>query len=379
MSRNLAAHGATPLTQHELLGLLIARLEEPVIVLCACTGIFTSWHPAVLRQFGYTAAEFVGQGMELLDVIRDPFAVKHELKEAETQGQYRQARFLKRKDGSCLEVEMVTMALRSASGSLEGFGRVLSGATPEMERKLDLSNERFRQIAAELERSNEELEEFARIASHDLSAPITTARWLTDLLASRHAQQLDADGMTCLRQLSSSLERMSELIEAVLAHALAGKGPISAQKEADANAALNAAIENLRRDIATSGALLEHGPLPKLCIQPQSLTQLFQNLLSNAIKYHRPGVPPKVEITAFREGDNWKIQVRDNGLGIEKEWFERIFLPMQRRHGSHIKGSGIGLATCKKIVSRAGGEIWVQSELGCGSEFYFSLPSVDEQ
>jgi signal transduction histidine kinase len=86
-----------------------------------------------------------------------------------------------------------------------------------------------------------------------------------------------------------------------------------------------------------------------------------------------------VEIAAFREGDNWKIQVRDNGLGIEKEWFERIFLPMQRRHGSHIKGSGIGLATCKKIVSRAGGEIWVQSELGFGSEFYFSLPSVDEQ
>ncbi len=374
---NLAAHGATPLTQNELLGLLIARLEEPVIVLCDCTGIFTSWHPAVLMQFGYTAEEFVGHGMELLDVIRDPLAVTHELKEAETQGQYRQARFLKRKDGSCLEVEMVTTALRSSSRTLEGFGRVMSGATPEMERKLDLSNERFRQIAAELERSNEELEEFARIASHDLSAPITTARWLTDLLASRHAQQLDGDGMTCLRQLASSLERMAELIEAVLAHALAGKGPISGEKEADANAALGAAMENLRRDIATSGAMLEHGPLPKLHIQPQSLTQLFQNLLSNAIKYHRPGVPPKVEIAAFREGDHWKIQVRDNGLGIEKEWFERIFLPMQRRHGSHIKGSGIGLATCKKIVSRAGGEIWVESEVGSGSAFYFSLPSAD--
>ena len=367
------------MTQNELLGLLIARLEEPVIVLCGRTGIFASWHPAVLKQFGYTAEEFIGQGMELLDVIGDSQSVTRELTEAERLGQFRQARFLKRKDGSCLEVEMVTTALRGASGTLEGFGRVLSGATPEMERKLDLSNERFRRIAAELERSNEELEEFARIASHDLSAPITTARWLTDLMASRHSQQLDQDGLTCLRQLSASLERMSELIEAVLAHALAGKGAISAQEEADADAALNAAVENLRRDIATSGATLERGPLPRLHIQPQALTQLFQNLLSNAIKYHRPGVPPRVEISAAREGDHWKIRVRDNGLGIEKDWFERIFLPLQRRHGSHVKGSGIGLATCKKIVSRAGGEIWVQSEVGIGSEFYFSLPCADEQ
>jgi PAS domain S-box-containing protein len=371
-----AGHGPAP---NELLGLLIAGLEEPVIVLCGRSGIFESWHAGVWKQFGYSAEEFIGQGMDLLEVIGDPQAVAHELQEAERVGQFRQARFLKRKDGSCLEVQMVTTALRGANGTLEGFGRILSGATPEMERKLDLSNERFRQIAAELERSNEELEEFARIASHDLSAPITTARWLTDLLASRHAQQLDHDGMTCLRQLSASLERMSDLIDAVLAHALAGKGAIAAQREADADAALGAAIENLRRDIATSGATLEHEPLPKLQIQPQALTQLFQNLLSNAIKYHRPGVPPRVAIKAFREGDNWKIQVRDNGLGIERDWFERIFLPLQRRHGAHIKGSGIGLATCKKIVSRAGGEIWVESEPGSGSEFYFSLPCADEQ
>jgi PAS domain S-box-containing protein len=365
------------LTRNESIGLLIERLEEPVIVLCGCSGIFTSWHPGVLKQFGYSAEEFIGQGMELLDVIREASSVERELAQAEKLGQFRQTRFLKRKDSSCLEVEMVTIALRGSSGDLEGFGRVLIGAGVEMERKLDLSNERFRRMAAELERSNEELEEFARIASHDLSAPITTARWLTDLLASRHAHQLDADGMTCLRQLSTSLERMSELIDAVLAHALAGKGAISAQTESDADAALGAAMENLRRDIATSGAMVERGPLPKLQIQPQALTQLFQNLLSNAIKYRRPGAPPRVEISAVKEGGHCKIQVRDNGLGIEKDWFERIFLPLQRRHGPHIKGSGIGLATCKKIVSRAGGEIWVESELGSGSRFCFSLPCAD--
>ncbi len=244
----------------------------------------------------------------------------------------------------------------------------------EMERELDNSNQRLRQMAQELERSNEELEEFARIASHDLSAPITTARWLTDLLTTRHARQLDQDGMTCLRQISSSLERMADLIDAVLAHALAGKGAIAAQEVTDANAALSAAMENLRGDIATSGAVIASAPLPKLHVRPQALTQLFQNLLSNAIKYRRLDLTPKVEITAVLDAGQWTIEVRDNGVGIEPAWFERIFLPMQRRHSSRVKGSGIGLATCKKIVTRAGGDIWVESELGSGSAFYFSLP-----
>jgi light-regulated signal transduction histidine kinase (bacteriophytochrome) len=149
---------------------------------------------------------------------------------------------------------------------------------------------------------------------------------------------------------------MSDLIDAVLAHALAGKGAIAAQQETDAGEALSAAMENLRKDIATSGAVIESAPLPKLFIRPQALNQLFQNLLSNAIKYRQPNVPPRVEISAVEDGIQWMIEVRDNGVGIEPEWFERIFLPLQRRHGSRVKGSGIGLATCKKIVTRAGGD-----------------------
>jgi PAS domain S-box-containing protein len=361
------------MTQHELLGLLVGGLEDPVIVLSDRSGNFVSWHPAVFKQFGYTAEEFIGRGMELLCGFGDTVQIENELREAERLGRFSQMRSLKRKDGSTVESEITTTALLDPSGNLAGFGRVLTGCSLEMELKLELSNERFQRMATELERSNEELEEFARIVSHDLSAPITTARWLTDLLATRYSHQLEPDGLTCVRQISSSLGRMSDLIDALLAHALAGKGAISTQEEADSDAALGGAIENLRLDIATSGAVIERGPLPKLHIQPQALTQVFQNLLSNAFKYHRPGVPPRVEISAARSGNRWTIEVRDNGLGIEKEWFERIFLPLQRRHGSNVKGSGIGLATCKKIVSRAGGEIWVESELGDGAAFYFSL------
>jgi signal transduction histidine kinase len=114
-------------------------------------------------------------------------------------------------------------------------------------------------------------------------------------------------------------------------------------------------------------------------IGQQPLTQLFQNLLSNAIKYRRPDTAPEVHIGAEGCGALCKISVRDNGLGLEPEWFERIFLPMQRRHSSKISGSGIGLATCRKIVNRAGGRIWVESELNVGSTFFFTLPGATEE
>ena len=366
------------LTQNELVTSLTEAVQRSNVSIECLDGVIEYWTDGCERLYGWTASEALGRKSQSL--LNTKFSapldqMRQELLARESwQGELTQSH----KDGRSLLISTDWKLFRNPRKT-DAELRVISthvDISPRlaMERELDASNERFRQMAAELERSNEELEEFARIASHDLSAPITTARWLTDLLASRHAGQLDPDGMTCLRQISASLERMADLIEAVLAHALAGKNAVSTQEETDADVALNAAMENLRRDIATSGAVVERSSLPKLHVHPHALTQLFQNLLSNAIKYHRPGVPPRVEISAAREADQWLIEVRDNGLGIEKDWFERIFLPLQRRHGSHIKGSGIGLATCKKIVSRAGGEIWVESELGFGSAFYFSLP-----
>ncbi len=365
------------MTQNELQASLAGALNRSNILIRRFDGTIEYWTRGCERLYGWTEAEALGRkSHELLKTkFTEPFEKiqKHLLENGSWQGDLPQ----QHKDGRWLLISTEWALLPGENGDLP---RVISthndiSSRLQMERELDASNQRLRQMAEELERSNEELEEFARIASHDLSAPITTARWLTDLLASRHAQQLDQEGMTCLRQISSSLERMSDLIDAVLAHALAGKGAIAAQQETDAGEALSAAMENLRKDIATSGAVIESAPLPKLFIRPQALNQLFQNLLSNAIKYRQPNVPPRVEISAVEDGIQWMIEVRDNGVGIEPEWFERIFLPLQRRHGSRVKGSGIGLATCKKIVTRAGGDIWVESQLGVGSSFYFSLPA----
>jgi signal transduction histidine kinase len=168
---------------------------------------------------------------------------------------------------------------------------------------------------------------------------------------------------------------MTGLVDAILAHAQVGQTAIGSVEETDTEAAVAVALENLGGDIVMSSAAIRYESLPPVAVQPQALTQLFQNLLGNAIKYRRPDIPPEIRITGRRENERCVFAIEDNGIGIETEWKERIFLPLQRR-SEKGSGSGLGLATCKKIVTRAGGEIWVESKLGVGSTFYFSLPVI---
>ncbi len=364
------------MTKYELQNSLLEALNRSNILIRRFDGTIECWTLGCERLYGWTEAEALGQKSH--ELLQTKFAMPVETinEEVLAKGSWQGDLTQRHKDGRWLLISTEWALLPDENGAPSAVISTHNDITSrlEMERELDARNQRLHQMAEELERSNEELEQFARIASHDLSAPITTARWLADLLATRHAQQLDDEGKACLRQISSSLERMSDLIEAVLAHSLAGKNAIATQEPIDAAAALRGAMENCRLDIETSGASIQIGPIPKLLIAAQPLTQLFQNLLSNAIKYRRPDVPLQIEITAVPVGASCTIEVRDNGVGIEPEWFERIFLPLQRRHSSRVKGSGIGLATCKKIVNRAGGDIWVDSELGSGSAFYFTVP-----
>ena len=481
----------------DCLALLVSQTTEFVIVIADTNGKFSTWHPGVELQFGYTSDEFIGQSTELLFPPEDRAkgTAEEELKQAAEEGRASDTRWLMKKSGERILVEGVTVGLRGKDGRLAGFGKVLRDVTerkntedhlkaltgaldqstvlvrrwdgtidhwtagceslygwtaeeavgqiahvllkahfPEpieriqdelratgtwkgelehvrrdgtrvlvatrwvlstentgspgrviethtditarlqMQWELEAANERLKRMAVELERSNEELEEFARIASHDLSAPITSTRWLVDLLSSRHAEKLDPSGQECLKKVSQGLQRMAELVQGVLAHAQLGKSAIASSVTTQAQTALEIALDNLRNAIETSGAVIRHDPLPELLIESQALSQLFQNLLVNAIKYRRPNTRPVIEISVAREGSMWLIGVRDNGIGIQREWFERIFQPMQRLHGAEIAGSGIGLATCKKIVTRAGGRIWVESQVGSGSTFFFTLP-----
>lgn len=361
----------------DLLELLINRLNELVIVLIDKDGRFCSWHPGVETLFGYSQEEFIGQHLRLLlpEGERNLGIAERELQLAAESGRASDTRWLARKDGQAVFVEGVTFGLRDG-GKLTGFGKVIQDVNERRiaELKLEGAHRQLQGMANELERSNQDLEEFARIASHDLSAPIMSTRWLVDLLSTRHGDRLDSEGRKCLKQIGLGLERMADLVEAVLAHARFGKGAIISTEATCGDDALIAALENLQKDIALSEPSIERDSLPNLFVQPQPLTQLFQNLLSNAIKYRRPDVPLKIRIGVIRRGDMWQFSVADNGIGIPSDWLARIFQPLQRRHGMEVPGSGIGLATCKKIVTRAGGVIWAESIVGEGSIFYFTLP-----
>ena len=375
-SRKVMAIKDIALPSQERRDVLAEALEQSNVFIRRWDGVVEHWTQGCERLYGWTAEEAVGQVAR--DLLKTEFPkpyveIQRQLLEAQTwQGELRQTR----KDGRAVFVAAQWVLVNAKSGN----PLVIATHTDitsrlEMQQELERANQRLKSLTHELERSNEELAEFARIASHDLSAPITTTRWLTDLLSSRHGNDLSEEGRKCVQQISNSLARMAELVDAILTHAQVGKSAIGSFEETDAEGALAAALENLRLDIATSNATIRHARLPCVSIQHQALTQLFQNLLANAIKYRKPGTPPQIQVMVRYEGGMAVMGVADDGIGVEAEWKERIFLPLQRRAGAEAEGSGIGLATCKKIVTRAGGRIWVESQPGQGATFYFTLPA----
>lgn len=229
---------------------------------------------------------------------------------------------------------------------------------------------------AALERSNSDLRNFASAASHDLQEPLRTVRSYTTLVERRYRDKLDEDAREFLRYASDASERMSRLIEGLLAYTRIDLKPAEAQPVPSARA-LEEAQANLAVAIRESRAAVEvETPLPVVKADPAQLSLLFQNLLGNAIKYRRE-VAPVVRIAARAEGNAWRFSVQDNGIGIDPAYHERVFGIFQRLHTQEEReGSGIGLAICKRIVERHGGRIWVESEPGRGAAFHFTLPAA---
>jgi light-regulated signal transduction histidine kinase (bacteriophytochrome) len=233
------------------------------------------------------------------------------------------------------------------------------------------------QKVEELNRSNEELQQFSYVASHDLQEPLRMVASYTQLLASRYKGKLDADADEFIDFAVDGCNRMQGLIQDLLVYSRSGTDGKVLQERSTENA-LNNALKNLSGIIGESGAVVTHDALPVITTDDTQLAQVFQNLVGNAIKYHGTEVPA-VHISITRNDlEEWTFSVRDNGLGIEAQYFERIFILFQRLHGrTEFKGTGIGLAICKKIVEGLGGRIWVESQVGKGSTFYFTLPGKD--
>lgn len=224
-----------------------------------------------------------------------------------------------------------------------------------------------------LERSNRELEQFAHVVSHDLQQPLLSVTGFIKLIKLKYQANLDEAVLEYLDRIAGAGTRMQRLIQDLLAYAQIGKSdaPFDA---IDCNLILEKVKENLQATMDEKGTQLTYGFLPTIQGNETQLIQLFQNLIGNAIKFIEPNVVPKIEISVKQHHQMWLFGVQDNGIGIETEDLKQIFEAFQRLHSSKkYPGTGIGLATCKKIVENHGGQIWVESEVGVGTTFYFTL------
>ncbi|MBV9405798.1 MAG: PAS domain S-box protein [Acidobacteriaceae bacterium] len=231
-----------------------------------------------------------------------------------------------------------------------------------------------KRVQDELRRANEDLEQFAFSASHDLQEPLRSIKIYSELLVRRHAAKLDDEALKFMRYMRNGATRMETLVRDLLAYTQVAR--LQEPTEiVDANEPLKIALANLAGAIAESGAEISIGPLPLLSVNATHIQQLFQNLIGNAIKYRSPEQPPLVSVSAARQGEYWLFAVSDNGIGIDPEYKENIFGLFKRLHNSdEYSGTGIGLAICQRIVDRYHGRIWVESEPGKGSTFLFTLP-----
>jgi PAS domain S-box-containing protein len=235
----------------------------------------------------------------------------------------------------------------------------------------DISERRLTE--KQLKELNEQLQQFVTAAAHDLRAPLNSASAMTDLLARQLASHLDAEGERLLDFVRTAVRRVLRLVDDLLGYAQASHFDLEEDKHTPMETALSAALENLHADIEASAAAITADNLPVVAAHEAHLIQLLQNLIGNALKY-RGDAPPRVRVSCERMASEWVISVSDNGIGIEPRYAREIFKPFKRLHGEDRPGTGIGLATCQKIVSGYGGNIWVSSELGKGSTFFFSIP-----
>lgn len=237
-------------------------------------------------------------------------------------------------------------------------------------------NADLQKLNAELRRSNTELEQFASVAAHDLRSPLSVMIAFAKLVAANSESSLDPKANSYLERIIAAGTRMDRLIDDLLSYSSVGTRTPEFEP-ADCEAVLKEALANLLEEIAASGASITFSDLPTVLANKAQLVQLFQNLISNAIKFQRPGITPVIKISAEAlNSSEWAIGVHDSGIGIEPQHFERIFLLFQRLHSQReYAGTGIGLAICKKIVEQHGGRIWVKSQPGVGTTFYFTLRS----
>lgn len=335
------------------LGRLLPESNSPLMVLNAQTD------PRSL------ASEFLRK-QGLVSFLRVPLAAKNDTLGVIT--------FFTKVEHRFSDEEIDFLSTVSGQAAIAIHNAQLYEETTAAKRGLEDANETLKKQAVELARSNAELEQFAYVASHDLQEPLRMVASYTQLLAKRYQGRLDGDADEFIAYAVNGVTRMQSQIQDLLKYSKLGKKEMDFEPT-DCSAVLGRALVNLKVAIEESGATVTSDPLPAVTADGNQLVQLFQNLISNAVKFHNHE-RPLVHLSAKRNGKEWLFSVRDNGIGFEPQFSERIFVIFQRLHAKGVHpGTGIGLAVCKKIVERHGGRIWAEAEPGQGATFYFTIPA----
>jgi len=346
----------------------VVESSDDAIISKDLQGLVTSWNKGAERIFGYTAQEMIGRPVSVLappDRTDEMPRILERIARGERVEHFESIR--RSKHGRLVNVSLTVSPVLDASGRIVGASKIARDIT-----ELTLAARAIEQNADLLARSNADLQQFTYAASHDLQEPLRTVVTFTQLMADRYRGKLDAEADEFMGYVISAATRMRLLITDLLNYSRVVHHEELPLREFPLKDAVDLAAHNLQLAIQESGAVVETGPLPSVRADKVQMIQVFQNLISNAIKY-RGKDAPLIRITAEQGSDEWVLSVSDNGAGIPPEYKEYVFGLFKRLHGQDRAGSGVGLAICKSIVERHGGRIWVESELGRGSTFKFSI------
>jgi len=341
-------------------------------------GIVTSWNRGAERIFGFSAREMIGQS--ILAIFppgqSDELAtILNHVRRGERIEHYQAIR--RTKPGELLNVSLTISPMQDPLGRISGASTISRDITAQVR-----SADRLAQLNADLRRSNEilaltnqDLEHFAFIASHDLQEPLRMITAYSQLLIKSYPDKFDSTASSFVDNIVEGTARMRDLLADLLAYTEIKTRDEEPLEAVDLNIVMEDVRQNLRASIDESGAVVTSERLPILSAYRGHFQPLFQNLIGNAIKY-RSERPPRVHVSAQRVDGEFRFAVSDNGIGIEPEYHKQIFEVFKRLHGRNIPGTGVGLAICQRVVERYGGRMWVESQAGQGATFLFTLPNI---
>jgi PAS domain S-box-containing protein len=418
-----------PKIDEKYIGHLAAIVEssDDAIISKSLDGIIKSWNKGGEKMFGYTAEQAIGKHISLIiptEYISEEKKIVDKIRNNEIIDHYDTVR--RKQNGELLHVSLTVSPIKDPEGRIIGISKIARDVTSREKYEAELvgvnkqlvfqneekekraaelfiankelafqneekekratelivankelvfQNEEKEKRTAELTIANKELEQLTYIASHDLQEPLRTISNYMQVFEEDYSEKLDKDGRNYIRSVNNAANRMSILVRALLDFSLLGRD--KKLTLVDCKKLILDVIADLQAKIKASDTTIDVGDMPALNIYEIEIGQLFQNLITNAIKFQRNGAHPHIEIRSKNVDGKWQFSVSDNGIGIAPAHFNKIFAIFQRLHGNNeYQGNGIGLANCKKIVELHQGRIWVESTLGEGTIFNFTIPNL---